>query len=237
MDKHKEAIQLRMQRERDQRIQSILGAAQRVFIAEGYTKAIMDKIALEAGITKPTIYQYFKTKDDLFFTLMLPVIEELRIQLSNIETKLTTHKYRTGKALIRDLFSSALQSYKLAPETFLMIQFFQETGLVGKLDDHISRELNDRGRHNFVVLRLVIKIGMEQGLIKKMNVNELADVLWGLFVGIIHLEHIKGQGQRPPIYLNTTMKVAEDLIAGTLVAVKPAKKKLPNGCRSQPIEH
>jgi hypothetical protein len=60
MDKHKEAIQARMQRERDQRIQGIQDAARSVFIAEGYTKAIMDKIALKSGITKPTIYQYFK---------------------------------------------------------------------------------------------------------------------------------------------------------------------------------
>ena len=224
MDKHKEAIQARMQRERDQRIQSIQDAARSVFIAEGYTKAIMDKIALKAGITKPTIYQYFKTKDDLFFTLMLPVIEEIRIQLSNIETKLTAHKYRTGKAFIRDLFSSALQSYELAPETFLMIQYFQETGLVRRFNEHISHELNERGRHNFIMLRRVLKIGMEQGLVKRINVCVLADVLWGLFVGIIHLEHIKGQGKHPPMHLNTTMKVAEDLIAGILIAGKPAKK-------------
>jgi AcrR family transcriptional regulator len=99
MKVHKEAIQERIQREKDQRIRSILEAARKVFIAEGYTKAIMDKIALEAGITKPTIYQYFKTKDDLFFTLMLPVIKELQRQLNNIETKLTAKKYKTGKAL------------------------------------------------------------------------------------------------------------------------------------------
>jgi AcrR family transcriptional regulator len=218
MKVHKEAIQERIQREKDQRIRSILEAARKVFIAEGYTKAIMDKIALEAGITKPTIYQYFKTKDDLFFTLMLPVIKELQRQLNNIETKLTSKKYKTGKALIKDLFKSAVSSYELAPETFLMIQFFQETGLVGKFNERISTELNDRGSHNFIVLRRVIKTGMEQCLLKKTNVSELADVLWGLFVGIIHLEHIKDQNHRPPKYLGTTIKVAEDLIAEALAS-------------------
>ena len=218
MTKHKEAVRERIQRERDRRIGSILEAAQKVFVAEGYTKAIMNKIALEAGITKPTIYQYFKTKDDLFFALMLPVIDDLRDQLGAMEAKLASRKYSSGRTLIRDLFASARHSYEIAPETFLMIQHFQETGLVGKMNEHVSTQLNDRGRYNFVVLRRVIKTAMKQGLIKTMDVDELTDVLWGLFVGIIHLEHVKAQNRRPPKYLGTTLKVAERLIADTLDA-------------------
>lgn len=53
----------------------ILDAALRVFADHGYTAATMDLIADAAGLTKPTLYQYFPSKDKLF-TAMLTVPRE-----------------------------------------------------------------------------------------------------------------------------------------------------------------
>ena len=41
----------------------------------------MDDVALEVRVSKPTIYQYFKSKDDLFFALLAP--PEKKEQASN----------------------------------------------------------------------------------------------------------------------------------------------------------
>ena len=86
-EKHKIAIRKRKLREKNWRIQSILEAAKKIFFAKGYAKATMDEIAFEAEISKPTIYQYFKSKDDLFFSLMLPVIDEIGKQLKKVSKK------------------------------------------------------------------------------------------------------------------------------------------------------
>ena len=72
------------------RVQSILDAAKKVFFSRGYLKATMDEIALEAEISKPTIYQYFRTKDDLYFSLMLPVVEDIGIQMEKLPTTVST---------------------------------------------------------------------------------------------------------------------------------------------------
>jgi len=53
----------------------ILDAALRVFADHGYRAATMDLIAEAAGLTKPTLYQYFPGKDALF-TAMLNVPRE-----------------------------------------------------------------------------------------------------------------------------------------------------------------
>ena len=51
--------------------QRILEAALKVFSESGYSGASMDAVAAEAGLTKPTLYQYFPSKDVLFESMML----------------------------------------------------------------------------------------------------------------------------------------------------------------------
>lgn len=49
----------------------ILEAALSVFAAEGYSGTSMDAIAAKAAVSKPTLYQYFGTKEQLFTEIML----------------------------------------------------------------------------------------------------------------------------------------------------------------------
>jgi len=51
------------------RPREILAAALRVFAARGYTATRLDDIAAAAGVTKGTIYYYFKNKDALLVRL------------------------------------------------------------------------------------------------------------------------------------------------------------------------
>lgn len=61
----------RRQLNRLNRERAILDAALKVFAAQGYTGASMDAVAAEAGVTKPTLYSYFPSKDSLFQAMML----------------------------------------------------------------------------------------------------------------------------------------------------------------------
>ncbi len=51
--------------------QAILAAALGVFSRSGYSGASVDAVAAEAGITKPTLYQYFDSKEQLFTAMMV----------------------------------------------------------------------------------------------------------------------------------------------------------------------
>lgn len=59
------------QQNRIDREQRILRAALKVFSETGYSGANMDAVALEAGLSKPTLYQYFPSKEALFSAMML----------------------------------------------------------------------------------------------------------------------------------------------------------------------
>lgn len=49
----------------------ILEAALKVFAEQGYSGASMDAIAALAGVSKPTLYQYFGGKEQLFAAIMV----------------------------------------------------------------------------------------------------------------------------------------------------------------------
>lgn len=50
--------------------EAILQAALQVFLESGYAAASMDTLAARAGVSKATIYAYFKSKDELFGELI-----------------------------------------------------------------------------------------------------------------------------------------------------------------------
>ncbi|RMF06606.1 MAG: TetR/AcrR family transcriptional regulator [Candidatus Neomarinimicrobiota bacterium] len=67
----------RKSREKEQRRQSILEAAEKLFARDGYTATSLDRVAEEIEISKGTIYLYFKNKEDLFFSLIQERFQQL----------------------------------------------------------------------------------------------------------------------------------------------------------------
>jgi len=54
----------------EERKGQILNAAEEVFTSKGFDEARMDDIAEETGLSKGTLYLYFKSKDDLIFAIL-----------------------------------------------------------------------------------------------------------------------------------------------------------------------
>jgi len=59
----------RKQREADLRRQIIIEAAEKLFLSKGYEDTTMDQIANESEFSKGTLYNYFKSKDDLYLAI------------------------------------------------------------------------------------------------------------------------------------------------------------------------
>lgn len=92
---------------REEKRRRIMEAALKIFSRKGYTPAAVDEVAAEAGIGKGTLYLYFKDKEDLFFSTIMSVIEDLAsIIQSEITDTLSPIEalYRLGK-LQFDFFS------------------------------------------------------------------------------------------------------------------------------------
>lgn len=56
----------KVEQNKERKRRAILQAAREAFLTEGYVQSSMDNIAANAGVTKQTIYRYFRSKEDLF---------------------------------------------------------------------------------------------------------------------------------------------------------------------------
>ncbi len=61
----------RKEREKVQRRNAIIDAAEKVFFKRGIDQASMDQVAQEAELSKGTLYLYFKSKDELYRAIIL----------------------------------------------------------------------------------------------------------------------------------------------------------------------
>jgi TetR/AcrR family fatty acid metabolism transcriptional regulator len=67
---------------KEQRRRAIIRASLQVFARKGYETTVLDEVAREARLAKGTLYLYFKDKEDLYFHVMLSVLERLETFVS-----------------------------------------------------------------------------------------------------------------------------------------------------------
>src|SRR4051812_25266653 len=65
------------------RKQETLDVAIRLLMERGYSNLNMDELAEEVGISKPTLYQYFNSKEELIAQAMFRMFEKLEQRISD----------------------------------------------------------------------------------------------------------------------------------------------------------
>lgn len=64
------------------RRQEIVEAAKSLFARNGYSPTSMDEIAKKVGIAKPSLYYFFKSKEEIFAAIVEEVVVEIKDYLS-----------------------------------------------------------------------------------------------------------------------------------------------------------
>ena len=88
---------------RSARRQQLLGAAQEIFVAQGYHAAAMDDIAERAGVSKPVLYQHFPGKLELYLALLDQHATDLVMKVRE-SLATTTDNHRRVAACVKAYF-------------------------------------------------------------------------------------------------------------------------------------
>ena len=78
----------RKEREKQQRREEIMQAAEEVFFSKGFEKSTMDDVAEKAELSKGTLYLYFKSKEDLHMAVARKAINLLRIPVLTLSVNM-----------------------------------------------------------------------------------------------------------------------------------------------------
>ena len=165
------------------RRESIIQAAIEVFSKKGFQAATISEIAQRAGVAEGSIYQYFKNKEDLFFSIPIEKTKEFRTQL---ELHLEGISGAFNK--IRKFVWYFLYFFKVNPEygRILMLEMRVSKGFV-KTDtyDFLKKSVGH-------ALEIIIE-GQEEGVIRKdTDVYILRHLVLGILEHIVSRWLLKG---------------------------------------------
>jgi AcrR family transcriptional regulator len=106
---------------RPARRRQLLGAAQEVFVAQGYHAAVMDEIADRAGVSKPVLYQHFPGKLDLYLALLDESADQLAQAIREALSSTTDNSQRVSATIgaFFDFVSGSGEAFRLVFESDL----------------------------------------------------------------------------------------------------------------------
>ena len=161
----------------DQRKIQIINAAEDVFTKKGFDQARMDDIAEETGLSKGTLYLYFKSKDDLIIAILERIFQREFKAFEQIDLSTTS----AGDAI--DLFVDTVAKdiklmLRLMPIAyeFLALAFRNKT-VQKSLKVYVNRYMN--------ILVPIIQNGIDTGEFKNVDAKEVAIAMGAVLEGTI----------------------------------------------------
>lgn len=113
------------QRPLDEQREQVLAAATRVFAAEGFDGATSEKIAEEAGVGRPTIYQLFGSKNEVFLAALDRALARM---FDSVRRSLSSTTDVRGRKQAKSNIAAYFRVVSEEPETFRMLQIADSTG-------------------------------------------------------------------------------------------------------------
>lgn len=200
----------RWQRRAEDRPREICAAALQVFAEKGFAAAKLDEIAKRAGVSKGTLYLYFKDKEQLFRAVIrdtvVPNVENMRADL--IQTGIPFDQ------LIRFFFAQ-----------FAMIASHVPIGAVAKMVVSESRNFPELAKvwHDEVVSKALgtvtalIEMAQAKGEVREGDARLHAFTLLGpMLMGLLYRETLEPVGGEPLDFAALTRQHAETVLAGLL---------------------
>lgn len=168
-------------REKENRRQEIISAAESIFFEKGFEIATMDEIATKAELSKGTLYLYFNSKEEIHFSIVVKGLQILNqfLKTDYIESKKGNENLMDmGKAYVK--FSQQYENY------FKAIMHF-DSNKIEKLDDE-KKQIIFQDESPLVFFIEIIEKGKKDGTIRTdISSAELAIMLWSQTSGILEI--------------------------------------------------
>jgi AcrR family transcriptional regulator len=157
----------------------ILSAAEKVFAAKGFFTTKMSDIAQKAEFGTGTLYKYFKSKEDLYFTLIDEKMEEINQLVKAVFSQKTTSIEKI-KRVLRLLFEFIEKN-----RDFFRIYISERNRFEWTMKDDLGKAIYEKMVTFIKILSEVLKQGIKEGEFKSMSHLDLAHALVGIVNSIV----------------------------------------------------
>jgi len=183
----------------DQRKSQILNAAEDVFTKKGFDEARMNDIAEKTGLSKGTLYLYFKSKDDLIVAILDRIFQNEFRQLENLqesESSASEAIWKLTNTISRDI----VRLLRLIPIIYNFLALaFRNKHVQRALKEYINRYLN--------ILIPMIQRGIDSGEFRQVDAREVAIAAGAIIEGTILLWAYDKSVVDPERHIRSGMKL------------------------------
>jgi len=201
-------IEERKVREKEQRRKTIVDAAEKVFAAKGFSGATIENIAEAAELSPATLYLYFKNKDELYASLNLKLLKVLIERMENIHNQDNLNPDEKIKALEKALY----EVYEHDPLNVINVLRFQSSEALRNLSPELSSQIKDSARKYIRAIGRIFEEGIDKDLFLDRHPIACADIVWGLFAGLVLWEATKKGYDPKKDFLRPTLALATEII-------------------------
>lgn len=177
------SIEERKQKEKLQRYNAILDAAEKIMKANGVYNLNMDLVAKKTELAKGTLYLYFKSKEELLGALSIKSRILLLKQFQRA-TKAINNPIEKLKAIC----IASFDFYKKYPFYFELIAIYEVNNKLEETEE-IQSSINN-------LIHFVTEITLDakkQGLLNpKLDPVQYTFCLWGMLIGMAQLVKVRG---------------------------------------------
>src|SRR6476469_5832329 len=169
--------QERKAQERQARRRRIQEAARTVFAERGYGGASIELIARAAQLSVGAIYLYFRSKEDLYVSLVEDTLSVFDVEMGQIRDQLETSKRlrETWNLLVRwaERDAEGPRILRLLAQPAIRPQLSDEvvaavSAGLARIQDHMGASIAD---------------GIHAGIYRQVNAREIADLAWSVLLG------------------------------------------------------
>ena len=159
--------------EHDKRKHEILQKSLDVFVEQGYEDATFQKIADHCGITRTTLYIYFKNKHEIFLGSIKELLSELETNLRDIIKK-DMDSIESLKQILFTIVDACENNKKLFSVLLNYLLQLKKAGV----------DTNERVRRRVIKMRHLLSTvlikGIQKGEINSVNVKDINELLYGM---------------------------------------------------------
>ena len=177
-----------VQVEHEKRKHEILTKALELFIEEGYEDVTFQKIADRCGITRTTLYIYFKNKREIFLWSIKQFTQALEQEILTILKNPQYTSIECLECIFDMIITRAEENYQFFKVLLTYLIQLQKSG--SNVNERVARR-TIRIQH---ILSTIVIRGQKNGEIKKLPVKNINDQLYMLLeCGIFRLAVLGNQ--------------------------------------------
>lgn len=165
--------------EHDKRRREILEQALTVFMSEGFENTSLKKIADKCGITRTTLYFYFRNKREIFDWSIKQLVMGVEVDLQCIRSNGDLDAVSKLKKLLEMIFRHLEENRRLLSVILSCVLHFTKSGI--NPNDRIRR-LTIRLRH---ILATIVIEGVHRGELAPVKVRLANDFFYSLIEAAI----------------------------------------------------